>query len=152
MQGTTPSRNRGSAPKASGTPEPPDWLNGDELAEFSELLRAFEAVPGLVGKIDALAVACLAEAICEVRAARDEIAEHGATCTSEKGGIYQHPAVGRKNKALERVRYWTARFGMSPSDRASLDVDLSATNENPFAKFLESAQQSLNHSEFKHEG
>jgi P27 family predicted phage terminase small subunit len=60
--------------------------------------------------------------------AKREVDEGGATAVSEKGSVYQHPAVGRKNRAIDQIRKIGAEFGMSPSSRAGLTVTKPKTN------------------------
>ncbi|MEM8863991.1 MAG: phage terminase small subunit P27 family [Planctomycetota bacterium] len=135
------------APITTGIPQPKCMkLTRAEKAIWKEVTQMLSTVTGLAADIDALAIASLCEAVAEFQQARDEIKRDGATCVSEKGGSYQHPAVGRKNKALERMRYLMARFGMTPSDRASMEV-ATPTSPSPggtagaggrFAAFIES--------------
>ena len=100
----------------------PDWLGDAGRAKWAEMLPKLQAVPGLMKPAygDALALYC--EAFEDMLDAREEIAKEGATCTSDNGGAYQHPAVGRKNKAIQRMKAFGALFGLSPSDAANLKV------------------------------
>lgn len=70
---------------------------------------------------DLLAAYC--EAWVEMIEALEEIAREGATAVSDKGSVYQHPAVGRKNKAIERLVKIGSHFGMSPSSRVGLKAE-----------------------------
>lgn len=54
----------------------------------------------------------------ELLEARAEVKEDGKTCKSAKGGLYQHPAVGRANQASKSLSHRLAKFGLSPSSRA----------------------------------
>ena len=126
--------------------EPPKCLklSRTEKAVWREVVDLLGTVPDLVADIDKIALGSLCEAVAEFVQAREEIKKAGATCISDKGAPYQHPAVGRKNKALERIRYWVARFGMSPSDRASLDVSAAASGGtgNAFEQFIANQSRS----------
>ncbi len=48
---------------------------------------------------------------------------------SEKGGQYQHPAVGIMNQASQRIRKFGSMFGLALSERKS--VELKSKLENP---------------------
>jgi P27 family predicted phage terminase small subunit len=120
--------NPGKRPQSSGVRFPegdvrcPDWLGEPGRAKWSEMVEILSPVDGLLKPAfgDLLALYC--EAFEEVLDAKAEITKEGATCMSEKGGMYQHPAVGRKNKAIQRMRVLGGLFGMSPSDEAGLKI------------------------------
>lgn len=78
------------------TAKPPEWLGEFGKEEWK---RRIVANPNC--NVDDLAMYC--EAYHEFRVALTEIESEGATSTSDKGNAYQHPAVGRKNKAIERM-------------------------------------------------
>jgi P27 family predicted phage terminase small subunit len=69
------------------------------------------------------------EAFEEFIEARSEIDREGATCMSDKGGAYQHPAVGRKNKAIARMKQFGALFGMSPVGESELPAGSGAVEQ-----------------------
>ena len=104
----------------SGDVTCPSWLGLYGQAKWNELVAKLSPVDGLLKPAfeDYLALYC--EAYEEVLEAKDEIAKEGATCTSEKGGAYPHPAVGRKNKAIARMKLFGSYFGMSPVHEAEL--------------------------------
>ena len=107
---------------ASGIPDCPDWLGDVGRAKWNERIEIMSQTDGLVTKLDGDFLALYCEAFEELIEAREEIKKEGATCESKKGGHYQHPAVGRKNKAIDRMRCFGALFGMSPSDRVGLNI------------------------------
>lgn len=78
------------------TSKPPEWLG-----EFGKEEWKRRILSNPTCNVDDLAMYC--EAYHEFRVALTEIEEEGATSTSDKGNAYQHPAVGRKNKAIERM-------------------------------------------------
>jgi P27 family predicted phage terminase small subunit len=103
-------------------PEPPTWLGAHGQAKWRDVAPVLLPVNLLTRQdFDALAVYC--EAWDEFMWALEEIAKEGRIATSEKGGAYQHPAVGIKNKAIQRIRQIGACFGMTPSDRIGLKVE-----------------------------
>jgi P27 family predicted phage terminase small subunit len=58
----------------------------------------------------------------------------GATVNTDKGNVVQHPILGAKNKASERILKFAAHFGMTPAARAKLEVR-GNEDEDEFAKF-----------------
>lgn len=122
---------KGGARFPSGTPRCPDWLGEHGKAKWLELVSLLSPVDGLVKPAfgDALAMYC--EAFEEFLLARAEIEAEGATCMSDKGGAYQHPAVGRKNKAIQRMKQFGAMFGMSPVDEPNLPSGSGETKGEP---------------------
>lgn len=86
-----------------------------------------------VSDVDAFAVLC--EAIAEHERATREIATGGYTVTSDKGNVLQSPWVGIRHRAADVIAKYASRFGMTPSDRASLDVK--PQEKDDFDAFLE---------------
>lgn len=111
------------APSAS--PDKPAWLAGvgDVASEtWDERVAELSKIPGLLCKSDGPALAAYCVAWQRFLDAQEEIARDGITCFGEKGGQYQHPAVGIQNKAIEVIGRIGAKFGMTPSDRSSLHI------------------------------
>jgi P27 family predicted phage terminase small subunit len=100
----------------------PEWLGEPGQAKWADMVAILSPVHGLLKPafVDLLGLYC--EAFEEILDAKAEIEKEGATCMSDKGGMYQHPAVGRKNKAIQRMRVLGALFGLSPSDEAGLKI------------------------------
>ncbi|MCE9556764.1 MAG: phage terminase small subunit P27 family [Planctomycetes bacterium] len=112
-------------------PEPPTWLGEVGQSVWREEAPKLHAL-GLLTAVDLRALALYCEAWEELFEARKSIESHGLIATSEKGGEYQHPAVGIKNKAIQRIKQFGAEFGMTPSSRTS--VTASKTTETPKSK------------------
>lgn len=128
---------RGSEPQPpSGVPECPDWLSDVGRAKWDERVEILQKTKGLITKLDGDFLALYCEAFEEFTESRQQIKDEGATCTSAKGGMYQHPAVGRKNNAINRMRIFGALFGMSPSDRVGLNIDGGDGDTDPLAALL----------------
>lgn len=114
-------RDRDSAlamPAADHTP--PGWLSEGSRAVWANVVKDLSAVDGLLCTVDSFALARYCDDWVEYWAAVALVEEEGMVAFSEKGGAYQHPAVGIKNKAAERMARFEARFGMTPSDRCGL--------------------------------
>jgi P27 family predicted phage terminase small subunit len=54
--------------------------------------------------------------------AEQDIQENGIICISEKGGKYQNPAVGVANTSKKMIATFCGRFGLTPADRAKIDI------------------------------
>lgn len=128
---TAARRRRGTfrADRHGGAPEPPaakprrpTWLGEDAARLWPAIATELEAM-GVLAKVDQTALALLCQALADYLAARKTVDEEGATFTTEKGYIAQHPAVGIMGNAWARVMKLARDFGMTPSARAGLKVD-----------------------------
>lgn len=109
-----------SEPKpAAGVATCPGWLGEIGRAKWQELVPHLGAV-GLFTILDSDTLSLYCEAWDEFFAAREWIEKSGLVAMSEKGGEYQHPAVGIKNKAIARIRQFANDFGMTPAARVGL--------------------------------
>lgn len=83
--------------------KPPEWLGDHGKSKFKEIAEVLgNGGPVPPEACEPLVFYC--EAYDDFRTALQEIKEQGTTCFSEKGGAYLHPAVGRKNKAIARMK------------------------------------------------
>lgn len=102
-------------------PVAPDWLPDVGRAKWHEVATHLWQI-GCLTSIDTDALALYCEAWDEFYTAREEIKIHGLVAISENGNEYQHPAVGIKNKAIQRMRQLANEFGMTPAARAGLKI------------------------------
>lgn len=123
-----------------GRPLCPEWLNEDGRAHWERTVHLLQQVPGLLSLLDEDALTSYAEAWQEFHGAMREIEQVGATAISDKGLPYQHPAVGRKNKALERIRHYQRQFGFTPDARKKMKIETRQDETDPFAEFLRRRQ------------
>jgi P27 family predicted phage terminase small subunit len=117
-------------------PQCPNWLADIGRVKWQECIEILSKTKGLVTQLDGDFLALYCEAFEDFSDARDEIGRNGSTCKSLKGGQYQHPAVGRKNKAIERMRQFGALFGMSPGDRVGLNIGDDHGDDDPLVTLL----------------
>lgn len=103
------------------TPQPPEWL-GETGKEVWHRVSGHLHRIGCLTMIDTNLLALYCEAWDEFFEARAEIEKSGIVAMSDKGAEYQHPAVGIKNKAIQRIKQIGAEFGMSPTARVGLTV------------------------------
>lgn len=100
-------------------PDAPDWLSAEARAEWER--QVLQLTPlGLLAKADRALLAAYCEAWAEFVEAVEFVAEHGHTSTTELGNVIQHPMVGIKNRAAERLNRFAQQFGFSPSSRTHL--------------------------------
>ncbi len=105
-----------------GDPGAPEWLS--ERAKEAWSYLAQRLVPlGLLTEIDVHAFAVLCESYADYVAAVELVRKEGRMATSEKGSVYQHPAVGMMNKAAERLVKVGREFALTPAARAGMNVE-----------------------------
>jgi len=120
-----------------GSPECPKWLGRTGKKYWRETVDMLSTVPGLLSKVDGAAIASYAEAWEEFHKASKLIERNGMVVTSTSGAVYQNPAVGIKNRALDRIKHWIGKFGLSPSDRAGLKTS-DGKDDDPLSQYLKS--------------
>jgi len=135
MRGSWLVNNRSGEPAASGVPNPPDWLTGESLAKWNELVPKLVGM-GTIGDVDGDVVAAYCEAWGEFVKAKKYIDEHGEIAVTDKGSVYQHPMVGIKNKAVERMGRLGAQFGWSASARTGLKIEAETKKDNGKSRFF----------------
>lgn len=101
--------------------QPPDYLDSYGSQKWAELIEPF-CQNDLMTDVDRDALGAYCEAYSEFRRADDGLAQTGLTIVSEKGGMYQNPLVGIKNKALERMRFLYKEFGLTPKARSLMKL------------------------------
>lgn len=103
-------------------PAPPEWLSDSEVEVWEQEVRQLSKVPGLLACVDQQSIARYCADVVEYVKCRGVIESEGDYVTSQKGGKYQHPAIGVRNKCHERMMRYEAKFGKTPADRARLEV------------------------------
>jgi P27 family predicted phage terminase small subunit len=114
-------------------PAPPDWLGPQGKAAWNEIAPVLFPI-GCLTKSDYRLLCTYCEAWDDFFAARAVIEVEGMIATTDKGTCYQHPAVGIKNKAIQRIRQIGGDFGLSPSARVGLNLAPQA-KQNSLAAF-----------------
>lgn len=103
-----------------GAPTPPTWLDAEGKAEWARVVPELDRI-GLLTKVDRQVLATLCQTWADYVEALAIIRREGTVSVSEKGGAYQHPAVGQKNAALKLLMGLWSRLGLTPSDRANMN-------------------------------
>ena len=115
-------RDAGGVEAPNVAPVCPQWLSSEAREVWDSMIDRLLEIPGLLARLDGESLARYCHDWCDFHAARQLVEREGMVATSEKGAVYQHPAVGIRNKAHDRLTKFEARFGMTPSDRARLHV------------------------------
>lgn len=139
--------NPGKRPINDAEPSPtielPDApLVLDDLAREEWDRLAPELVKlGILSGIDRLQLATYCQAYSRWVKAEDALAEDGYVLfgSGEKGGAYQNPMLAVANKAMEQMLKIAAEFGMTPSSRTKIKVDVaSEAAKSPLTAFARS--------------
>ena len=118
---------------AGSATDPPDWLGEHGRRVWIELAPQLSSQRCLT-QADLPAFACYCSAWDDFHAALSEIESDGRVATSDKGGLYQHPAVGMKNRATAIIKTFGSEFGLTPSARAGLHPNKPTDNGKPNGK------------------
>lgn len=114
---------RGFATPA-GVPLKPDWITAKPIAsaKWDEVIEELWAIPGLLTRLDGDALSLYCDAWQQYHDASALIAAHGMVAHSDKGGCYQHPAVGIANKAREQIIKIGGLYGLTPPSRETMTL------------------------------
>lgn len=124
MRDSWRAKDRKNEPVARrGFPLRPFFLDGDELAsvEWERICDELDSM-GILYLADSMSIAGYCEAAAEFQRLAQTVREEGHTSVTDKGNVIQHPLVGAKNKAAERMLKFACQFGLTPSARASIEV------------------------------
>lgn len=125
LVGSRLAKERANEPVAeSGAPECPAFVAADALIfeEWKKACKSLEQM-GILSTADRMTIACYAEAAAELSRTVALVLEAGLTTETDKGNVIQHPLVGIKNKAAERVGKFEAKLGLSPSSRSTVKTN-----------------------------
>jgi P27 family predicted phage terminase small subunit len=111
-------------PTPPGIPQKPDWIAAKPIAsaKWDETIAELQEIPGLLSTLDKDALSLYCDAWQTFHDAQALIVEYGMVAHSEKGGAYQHPAVGICNKAREQLVKIGSMFGLNPPAREGLVI------------------------------
>jgi P27 family predicted phage terminase small subunit len=123
LNGSTIDDERG-LPTSATAPTKPAWIAELPIAsaKWDDTVAELLEYPGLICSLDADALALYCEAWQTLHNAQAIIVAKGMVSTSEKGGAYQHPAVGIANKAREQIVKLGHLFGLNPQAREGMIV------------------------------
>lgn len=125
---------------AAGLGKPPTWLSKDARRHWRQIEPLLSSL-GVLAVPDTLAFALLCDALAEYTAARQVIAENGATymTVNTMSGIVMHrtrPEVGVAADAWRRINSMLGQFGMTPSARVKLAGAVADVEDDPMEELL----------------
>lgn len=105
----------------AGRPACPLFIAGNALAleAWNHACDELEQM-GILATADRMTIAGYCEAVAEFQKLAVEIETSGHLTTTSNGNVIQHPLVGAKNKASERMLKFACQFGLTASARASI--------------------------------
>lgn len=118
------------------TPTKPVWLGEIASKVWDDTLADLEKVPGLLIHVDSDLLAVYCDCWATYHEASAIIGKEGMTAAGSNGSVYQHPAVGIRNKAADRIASIAKQFGMCPEGRKRLNVAVFDAADDPLAEFL----------------
>jgi P27 family predicted phage terminase small subunit len=120
---TRPSRVNRNEPKApvAGPVVAPDYLDADARAVWARLAPTLTA-RGLLTEWDVDLFAAFCTAVVHHRRAVQLVNSTAVTVRTQNGLVVRHPAMAVVRSQAALVTSLGARFGLSPSDRASISL------------------------------
>ena len=122
--------NPGKRPINKAEPKPtisipccPEFLSKEAKIEWERVTPELKRL-GLISNIDTASLACYCEAYSDLQAAIKTLNSEGTILVAASGYKQQHPAVSFKKQAMEQIKKFSAEFGLTPSSRSRISVDI----------------------------
>lgn len=126
LRGDQPKRINLNEPRPRDlVPERPGWISQHAAEEWDRVVPDLVAM-GTAKAVDAVALAAYCEAVARFRAASVVVAQTGPLIIGRDGLAHKNPAVQQARDASYEVRLWAREFGMTPSSRSPLRIEVSA--------------------------
>lgn len=104
-------------------PTCPDHLKGVARQEWERIAKELFAL-GIISKLDRASLAICCTAYADYVKACEKLETEGEVIISDKGGAYQNPWMAIKKRSMDQVVKFYAEFGMTPSGRSRVKVDM----------------------------
>lgn len=104
-------------------PTPPDWLDEIALEEWNRLAPELDKNGLLTGPDRAMFASYCYYYSEFVRVSKELERVSDLTFETETGYKQQHPLVGVRNKAFEKMKSIASEFGFTPSSRVGLQLE-----------------------------
>ena len=137
--------NRNEPQPSKGTPDKPDWLSGEAADEWDRVVSELDRLK-MLAKVDRAALIGHCEAVSQLRAATEDIAERGVTLVEIErefadgtilyAKVAKNPAVTVAQAAMAQIRGFCAEFGLSPSARARMTTPEAADDSKGAERLL----------------
>ena len=137
VKGTArPHRLNKNEPKPPLTvPEPPAHLDERAKAKFIELAKTL-ARYGVMTELDVGALARYAVVWCRWVDAEAEIKKRGPVVKTAGDNIIQNPFLAVANKCLLQMAQIESEFGLTPSSRSRIRMEVPSDTVDPFEEYL----------------
>lgn len=122
------------------SPPIPEALHPDAAKEWKRLAPIVVA-KGLLTEADWLAWRLGFEALSTWFEAGEKVAKEGAVHFTDKGYPAQNPWVAIGQRAYGAVMKFCREFGLTPSSRSGLKLEVEEKDEDPFAEAMKQRSQ-----------
>jgi len=129
-----PSRHAGPELAIEMPQMPPDLAPKAQAAW--NVIGAKLLAAGLIADLDQLALRMLCESVELYLDAADIVREQGLVAGGGGSGMYQHPAVGIRNRAWAQIVKLCGEFGMTCAARTGLHIESKDPSTDEVAKIL----------------
>lgn len=119
LHGTKRKRDHEEVQPPPSDDEAPDWLGPLAVELWNRLVPMLKSMK-LLTAADWLQLAVMCDGYEQLRIATQELQEEGATCTSDKGNMYNHPAFTRRAKYAAEIDRIARQFGLTPAARQGM--------------------------------
>lgn len=110
-------------------PEPPGWLSPVARVEWDRIAPEL-SVMGTTFEADAVSLAAYCETVAVFVEACGLVATMGTVITDDEGGLRRNPAVRIAQDAGNQLRAWAREFGLTPSARAGIRVNVTHAGQD----------------------
>ncbi|MFY0690769.1 MAG: phage terminase small subunit P27 family [Paracoccaceae bacterium] len=122
-------------------PSPPSALKGDALREWKRVTKALGPLY-MLSQLDRAVLAAYCSAYGRWKSATDALtaaAKHSPYCglliETTNGNLVQNPIVGIQRRAADDMVKFGTEFGLTPSARSRLGLQVPAGEPNPYDDF-----------------
>lgn len=116
-------------------PKPPDYLDDRAKAKFTELAKML-ARHGVMTELDVGAIARYVVVWCRWVDAEAEIKKRGPVVKTSGDNIIQNPFLAVANKCLLQMAQIESEFGLTPSARSRIRMEMPSDTVDPFEEYL----------------
>ncbi len=131
-------RNEPRPPRANRTPGPPAHLSVEARKAWKRLARDLHAL-GLLTRVDYDALAAYCETWATWVEAKRRLRESNLVLRSGERYV-RNPLLIIIDESEKRMHRWLAEFGMTPSSRSRVQVELEEDEQDPMALLLEQSE------------
>ena len=116
-------------------PECPGHLSVLAREEWARITVELAAI-GLLSRLDRAALAAYCQAWGRWVGAEKRIAKRGLTHTTPKGVLMPSPYLGIANRAMKQMKEFLTEFGLTPSSRTRIAMDVKVRPADPADAFF----------------